>query len=284
MNFKLAEHFLAQLSEAEKELPVSPALLGELFRQTSSDSPLSLDDISGTISRDQALTAGVLSRANSAYYGFQGKISSISRAISLLGLSELRKILLFVTMSALSRKADQNVIDLGNYWEHQCLVAFLSQELGILCARDDYQELFVTGILHDLGKLMLVLYQPQVWRKVSEISAQKKVAFFQAEHEFWGLDHAVAGALVLKSWNLPEAITEAISAHHSPETAEQACAEQAMIVSLADAISYHHDREISREYHQIIGLLGLDEQKTMEAALKVSSDPGLVSLQRMLVH
>ncbi|MFP4083810.1 MAG: HDOD domain-containing protein [Desulfonatronovibrio sp.] len=281
MNHKLAEEFLLQLSEAENELPVSPELLGDLFGQTSEECCVSLDEAALTISKDQGLTSRILARANSAYYGVQGKISSISRAVNLLGLAELRKILLFVAASSLGKKTRTDIFDLRQYWDHQCFVAVLAAELGSLCGRRDSQDLFISGILHDMGKLMTALYQPLAWTRILETASRKGLSHFQAEHEFWGIDHAMAGAMTLRRWNLPEAITEPINAHHSPQSIEDTYKNQAIILNLANSISHNINNDLFQAETLPFDQIGLNAEQAMHTARQVSSDPSLPELRSL---
>lgn len=281
MNYKQAEEFLLQLSEAENELPVSPDLLGDLFQQTSEQCCVSLDEASLTISKDQGLTSRILARANSAYYGVQGKISSISRAVNLLGLSELRKILLFVSVSSLGEKTRTDIFDLRGYWDHQCFVAVLAAEMGNISGRQDSEDLFISGILHDMGKLMTALYQPRAWTRILETASSKGLSHYRAEHEFWGIDHAMAGAMVLRRWNLPEAITEPINAHHSFQNADESFRSQAIILNLADSISHNINNNLFRPETLLFDQIGLNAEQAMNAARQVSSDPSLSELSSL---
>ena len=281
-NHNQAEIFMLQLSKAENDLPVAPELLGNLFQQTSEESRFSLDQIALTITKDQGLAARILSRANSAYYGLQGQISSISRAVNLLGLAELRKILLFVTASSLSKKAQPDILDLKAYWQHQCFVAALSAEMAVLCGREDSQDLFISGILHDLGKLMIALYQPQIFVQISELAVQNNLSRFEAELEFWGIDHALTGAMVLRSWNIPETITEAINAHHDAEKSDEQFRDQARILSLANIISHNRENDFFPESSDNFDMLGLNVNNTLQTARNLSSDPSLSELRALL--
>ncbi|MFO7726754.1 MAG: HDOD domain-containing protein [Desulfonatronovibrio sp.] len=281
MNYKQAEKFLLQLSQAENELPVSPELLGDLFQQTSEQCCVSLDEASLTISKDQGLTSRILAKANSAYYGVQGKISSISRAVNLLGLAELRKILLFVTVSSLGEKTRTDIFNLREYWDHQCFVAVLAAELSNICGRQDSQDLFISGILHDMGKLMTALYQPLAWARISETALRKGLSHYQAEHEFWGIDHAMAGAMVLRRWNLPESITEPINDHHSTQNADESYKSQAIILNLADSISHNINNDLFQAETLPFDQVGLNAEQAMNAAGQVSSDPSLSELKSL---
>ncbi|WP_051617333.1 HDOD domain-containing protein [Desulfonatronovibrio hydrogenovorans] len=281
MEHEKAQFFLRKLSGIKNDLPVSAQFLGDLFRQTSPDSISSLDEIARTISRDQGLTAKVLSRANSAYYGFQAQISSISRAANLLGFFEVRKIILAVSLSDLGAKVDKTVFNLSRYWEHQCFVASLAEEIGIMCGRNDSADLFTMGILHDLGKLMVVLYASKDWLEIVKLAHMEDISLNQAEDKFWGMDHALIGAMVLRQWNFPESITEVVNWHHNPDMCDPKYLQQAEIINLADFISRNLEENTFSRVTRSFSKLGLDMDKTLSTAKTMLTGPELMELKSL---
>ncbi len=219
-----AQEFLSDLLQSMQELPYEAGLLRELFSQTSDTSPASLEAVAQTISRGQGIAARVLSMANSAYYGLQSEVASVSRAVAVLGMKEVRNLVLSLGISDVtaSRKLPRQFA-LAEYWIHQVsvgeaarLIARHAMEAG---EQVDPDTLYTAGLLHDLGKLFIAAFRPLTWAAIRSIRERDGLSDVQAEDRYWGVDHAVIAAHVLSYWNLPEELTEPISWHHQPHLA-----------------------------------------------------------------
>lgn len=241
MSHENGQQYLTKLFRTKKlDLPFSPELLQTLFAQTDDAANISLEDIAATIQRDQGLTTRMLALANSAYYGLQTEVSTVSRALMVLGLKEVRTMALALGVQALTRR--QNLpreFDLREYWMHQLAVAGTVKTLADMSPSADEvdaDQLFTAGLLHDLGKLLAALHAPDDWRAIVALAVDQRFSYIQAEDLHWGLDHGVVGALVLKSWHLPVGLTEPINWHHAPELAPEHQT-AATLLSLADELT-----------------------------------------------
>ena len=213
-------------------------MLQQLFFQTGNGSMASLEDVGETLSRDQGLTTRILSLANSAYYGLQAEVRSVPRAAAVLGMAEIRNIVLALGVNGLSSKYDMPAdFDLAGYWAHQFLVAMVSKELSRMVEVGSPDNLFTVGLLHDIGKLITALKRPDDWLAMQEAAEDGEMTDSEAEEEYWGLDHAVVGALVLRSWDLPADLVEPVNWHHSPALAPEHSAES-NLVCLADCVTH----------------------------------------------
>lgn len=230
------QQFLVQLPRIKHDLPFSPTLLRKLFTQTEERSLTPMDEIAATVSKDQGLTARLLTMANSAFYGLQAQVTNVQRAVTVLGLKEIRNMVVVLGIKALSRRhpAPQG-FDLIEYWKHQFLVGLVAKTLAKRTRKAEPENMFTAGLLHDLGKLIVALYRPEDWLAVQALKAAEKLSDIEAEERHWGLDHGVIGALVLKSWDLPAELCEAVNWHHAPAAAPEFAAEAATIC-LADAL------------------------------------------------
>lgn len=235
MSQQAAKEFLAELPAIRHDLPYSPALLTRLFAQTGEGSLTPLLEIAATIEKDQGLTAKVLGVANSAFYGLQAEVSSIVRATAVLGLNEIRAIVLSMGFRALSKSSSlPSDFELESYWRHQYVVGMLARSLAE-DAGVDADTLFTAGLLHDLGKLIVALYRPEQWEAMEALAEDQELTASVAEDRYWGVDHAVIGALVLKSWDFPPALTEPVNWHHAPDLADE-FQTPATLLALADAL------------------------------------------------
>lgn len=243
-----AQDFLSSLIQGMQELPYEPGLLRDLFSQTGENSQASLESVGMTIARGQGLAARVLSMANSAYYGLQAEVSSVSRAVAVLGLKEVRNLVLTIGISDLAAKHRlPKKFNLADYWMHQVGVAEAARLIAVHAARkgghaeqEDPDTLYTAGLLHDLGKLFIASFRPLTWAAIRTLRDAENLTDVEAEDRYWGVDHAVIAAHVLSYWNLPESLTEPISWHHQPKLADSHKRAAAMLFT-ANALL--HSRE-----------------------------------------
>lgn len=237
-NQQHGQDFLAELSNVKQDLPYSLSLLRDLFGMTGESSRASMDEIAQTIAHDQGLTTKILALANSAFYGLQAKVSSVSRAITLLGLKEIRNLVLILGAQAVTvRHTLPESFRLGPYWRHQLSVGVIARTLGEKRQVRDPDILFTAGLLHDFGKLLTALHRPVDWLAIQDLAAAQGLQHNLAEEEHWGLEHGLIGAMTLNSWNLPQELTEPLNWHHSPALAGD-FKEDAAVICVADAM--HH--------------------------------------------
>lgn len=286
MFFSKGQQFLQSLPEIGQDLPVSPVLFQQVFSATRENSTTSMEALGAVMEQDQGLAVKVLSMANSAYYGLQSQVSSVKRAVMVLGLKEVRKLLLLMSVRSLENKLNPKDLDIAAHWKHQVDVAHVAQVLAVQSGATDHDELFTAGLLHDLGKLLTAIHQPVHWRAVQKLAGKKNIPLHQAEELYWGLDHALIGAMTLKTWYLPASLTEPINWHHNPDLAQE-YAPQARLLRLADALT-HMYFEASRAvavdhgWEQDLKSLDLSPQASHLAAQEIlGSDKPTIFLQSL---
>jgi putative nucleotidyltransferase with HDIG domain len=192
-----------------------------------------VSDLEQVISRDQALTAQVLKIANSALFGRRGMVSTLSRAIILLGFKTVHSLVIAASTETFYRSTSTRFKD-KLLWEHAVAAALAAGYLARDCRYRSVEEAFLGGLLHDVGKIALDLNLAERYQGIVERVYNEGVTFIDAEREMLGFDHAEVGALVVKKWNLPEALEEAVRLHHRAMSAlvdPTLCA----IVSLANS-------------------------------------------------
>lgn len=196
------------------DLPTLPAILGKIL-DIAFDPDASATDLSAHIIHDQSLAARLLKIVNSPYYGFPKQIPDLTSAVVILGFAEIRNMVL--TASAFSTMPRSNSgYDRTKLWTHAIASAMATEE----CAKHlklETEGCFITGLLHDIGKVALdTIYPEQFFNAV--LAAQEQQRYLQeVELEVFGLDHAAAGAFLAEHWNFPTTIVEAIRFHHMPE-------------------------------------------------------------------
>ena len=170
----------------------------------------SMKELGDIVMYDQSLTIKILALVNSAYYGFSQQISSISIALSLLGMVKVKNIIVAVAMKPMmSNQVDKEL------WKHSMRVAAGCEYLANLTKIMDSDEAFIAGFVHDVGKMVLHMSNEKLYNKV--ISAVNDGAdILEAEKKYFDSDHVKTGALLAKRWQLPILLANIISYHHTP--------------------------------------------------------------------
>jgi HD-like signal output (HDOD) protein len=206
-------------------------LLGLLMDETTL--PKELEKV---LEQDPALAAKVISLSNSAFYGLATPVSTIERAILIIGFKELE----FMAMGlGLSETFDLSQVPRGfdgeGLWLHCLSVSWIARELAIITRASDPSEAMISGLLHELGIIILVSKFPQQFQQLLELT-DAGVPFFEAEASL-GLSHTVIGYLLARHWNLPEVFQEGILYHHSPRSCPGR-KETAALVCLSDSLAH----------------------------------------------
>jgi len=177
--------------------------------------------ISEYIGLDQALAALVLQISNSAYLGFGRNCTSLSDAVMRLGFIRLRSILMASSASGmLSRSLVGYRQGAGELWQHSLAVAVAAEWLAQAIGYRDAEEAYVSGLLHDIGKLMLDQFVLADYAEIVELIERYHLALWQVEEKRIGINHAMVGALVAEKWHFPAILIDAIQFHHNPSLAK----------------------------------------------------------------
>jgi len=269
MNQERIQSFLRELPKMREDLPFSPEVLKNLFVQTDNNSMASLEDVGETLSKDQGLTTRILSLANSAYYGLQAEVQSVPRAAAVLGMSEIRNIVLALGVKGLTGKYEMpKDFDLVDYWTHQFFVAMLAKEFSCMSDVGAPDNMFTVGLLHDIGKLIMAMRRPEDWQNIHDLAEAESMTDSVAEDEYWGLDHAVVGALVLKTWDLPPDLVEPVNWHHSPDLAPDH-SNESIVICLANYAAHAIEAPEGPYFSQLKAMcpdLNMDIDEVMETA------------------
>lgn len=219
-----------------EQLPPLPGAV-ERINELIADPDVSLDEVVRVISIDQSLTARILRLVNSAYYGLQRQVSTIRHALIILGLDEIRQIVLSTTVIRLfGPQKSHGGFDLLKFWEHSLGCAFAAKSIARSFHYRVTGEIFVAGLLHDIGKIIMSQYFPQEFGQIEPLVVKRGLSPWAAEKEAIGMTHGELGHLVADHWNLPYPIAEAIHHHHAPAQSTQTSLTTALI-HLADVLS-----------------------------------------------
>ncbi len=179
----------------------------------------SIKDIGQIVSQDMGMTAKVLQLVNSAFFGLTQNVSSPMQAVSILGLNTIRALALSVKVFSMVDEKDLVRYGLAEATGHCLRTGFLSKEIALLEKQDAsiVDEAFLSGVLHDCGKLMLVANLGEDYQAVIEYRKEHHVSTWEAEKTVFGATHAEVGAYLLGIWGLPESIVKAVLYHHEPQ-------------------------------------------------------------------
>lgn len=194
------------------------------------------EEIGEVINCDPALAAGILKLVNSSHYNFRSQITTVSRAITILGTQELKSLVLATSASKAFRKIATDVIDVESYWWHSVFVGIASRLIAKEMNCSSAEELFTSGLLHDAGKLIIYHLFPEESQKLVKTCFTED-EMFHKEIETFGFSHAYVGAALFLSWGLPELIRIPIQHHHQLDRATSYRKECAA-VHLANAIAH----------------------------------------------
>ena len=171
--------------------------------------------IGALIERDAGLASKSLKSANSAYYGAPGKIKTVSQAISVMGLSAVRSIVVgqayqqMTSMRGASKRFDRLV-----FWQHSLATASAARVLAKLKGWRDPEEAFLAGLLHDAGRLVMDKFLPNEFDQILTLALERVIPLRDAEREVLGYTHVEVGDLLGAEWNLPESMREPMRRHH----------------------------------------------------------------------
>ncbi len=209
-------------------LPTVPATLRRISVMLEKPR-IGLDELGRLISNDPALTTKILKMVNSAAYGFPGRISSVSHATMLLGLNVIKGLLLGVSVFELMEKT------MIGLWEHSlgCTMAarMIAQKKGL----KEPEEVSVCGLLHDIGKAVLMLQYPEQFDAAMHEAEEEGITIHEAESRYFMATHAEVGQWLIQKWHFPANLVDAIRYHHQPSLSTQSPMETA-IVHVADIL------------------------------------------------
>lgn len=220
-----------------EQLPALPEIVTDLLQNINRED-LDISVLARKIALDQTLTAKVLRYANSSYYGATGKISTIQQAITLLGMGTVRQL---ITAAALAVSFPDNRckgFDFNAFWRHSMATAVCARIMARhLHLNQDFA--FTAGLLHDIGRLVLVTRFPTEYEQAMAWRAQQDAYMLQAERTVLGVDHLQAGHALAAHWRFPEIIDHAIVGHHQPDPSQRASI--ASLINVANAIVHALD-------------------------------------------
>lgn len=223
------------IAQVEKMRPMPVNVTRILTAIDEANQPASA--IGELIGLDQALAASVLQMANSAGMGYNAECKTLNDAVMRLGLKRVKILVLGAASSGpLTRRLNGYRLGAGELWNHSVTTAMIAQWVSRYINYPDPEEAYVTGLLHDMGKLILDQYMMVDYLRLLDLMRQYKLAMWQVEEKLLGIDHPTIGSLMAKKWNFPVMLVDAIRFHHAPSLARTGH-KLGAIINIANAFS-----------------------------------------------
>jgi HD-like signal output (HDOD) protein len=239
-------------------LPTIPVLIGKILSICKNEDS-SLEDLGRLIDHDQALAERVIRAANSAVFGYSGRVRDIRQAIMFLGFTRIKSIAM--GMNVMEVFPPRNSFNLKNLWIHSYEVALIASVLSDSVSMTTPRECFLSGLLHDIGRIIFYAIDHKQFSKIITTDGM-----LEKEREFFGCTHAEAGAWFAEEACLPLEIILTTRYHHSPSQTPE-FRDSVSIISLAEALSrmvsprIEDDGLWTKEHDATLLELGIDESE-----------------------
>ena len=221
------------------QLPTLPEIAMRILDAVKQDN-FSFQGLGEIISSDPALMVKILKMANSSFYALPQKVNTIEKAISILGVCALKNIALSFVISKEFKKSGNYGFDFGYFWKRSVTTAIAADLTGKLLL-DKSDDLFVNGLLMDIGSIIMYMNHPDMYLTVLEDKRVSQLPITTIEKTIFGCDHQFVGGSALKAWGLDESIFNPVLNHHNSDTASEQYKTRSNILYIANKISgtYH---------------------------------------------
>jgi putative nucleotidyltransferase with HDIG domain len=208
--------------------------------ETCNEPRASANDLKRVISLDPVLTGRVLKLINSAYFALGKPITSLTRAVIMLGVNTVKNLALsFAIMKNIKSSGTFQAFTTHDFWLHCLGVGVVAKSLAAAKGLfpTEQEEYFVAGLLHDLGKLPLNNQFPAEYFQVCQSAGKQSEPFYISEDRRLGIDHCMVGAMIAQKWRLGESLVETLSNHHHPDDCTENSQEMVSTIALANQIA-----------------------------------------------
>lgn len=223
------------IRDEDTQLPTLPMVVQNVLTVAHSDRATA-DDLANVISKAPAIAAKTLKLVNSSYYGFANRVDSISRAVTLMGVSEIVSLTVGTSVfTSFPKKSGQLVM--RDLWLHAIATAMTAKMIAKRISHPAPERVFLAGLLHDIGKVVLDVYFSKDYEPVLLASSEQTSGLYVLEKEHLGIDHAKLAGLLITKWQFPNSLRYPVRYHHEWERCPPAQQKDAMLLALANLIS-----------------------------------------------
>lgn len=255
---------IKQIVEKVKDFPTLPTIYSALL-EVIANPRSTAQDVADVISKDQASSTKILRTVNSSIYGIRNEIDTISQAVFHLGFNEVKNLVISLSMvdmmSNTKSLVDFNVVD---FWKHSIAVGVITRFIGKLKGIRNIENYFLSGIIHDFGKLFFLKNFYKEYEQVIKIVSNEDKTIKDAEKEIFGTNHTEIGAMLAKKWALPGSIANSIQYHEEgtidgKDDVLVASVHLANIVARAMSLGNPGDHLIPRPNKKVVEYLNIEE-------------------------
>jgi len=228
------DDFLKKLSKKKIRLPEIPTVISQLNEVIAN--PLSsTQDIANVVNNSPGLAAILLKIVNSAIYGCPSRIDNLSQAVTLIGTREVYGLALYTSVISIFNKIPKEIINMNAFLRHSIASGIIARILAVHKNLPQTEQFFVSGLMHDLGRVLLYIYFPEDSFNILSYSLESDKLLYEAESEYLGCNHTHFAKYLLQHWQLPLTLENNVFYHHNPSAAQHPI--PATIVHLADIIA-----------------------------------------------
>lgn len=261
---------LQEIAANAKDVYVLPEAVTRL-KECMDDEAASIDDVAEIITFDPALAAQILKVANSALYRFPNRIETISKALQVIGTRAAYDLALAYGISHAFSDIESRIIDLDKYWEQSVSCALLAKYLAETKKCKEPERLFVAGLLHNIGELVVVAMFPDKAQRGQRFNARVSPA--ELQQGIFGFTYAQLSAELVRQWGIPSAIYEPVRHLHDPLSATATDEQRILQLSYTLALDnvypeiYPGYSNLTTQMHEPLNL----ERDDLEDALDITN-------------
>lgn len=211
----MSQKNIERLIQAIEQIPTLP-IVSQQVMLVLEDKNVSIKKLSELIEKDQALAVKILKVANSAFYATLSKVSSIDHALVILGLQEVKGILMAFSIHNFFSQTQFNGFDRERFWKHSMICSQIAKYLEQHFRVQKDETLFLAGLIHDMGKIVFDQYFHEEFLEIIDYVSTNNTGFSKAEKEILGITHYQVAAKLLQKWNFPEKLIMHVFYHHAP--------------------------------------------------------------------
>lgn len=235
------------------EFATLPALTMKILSMLENDDDLNIKELARVVETEPALSLKLIQVSNSPLFAIHGEISSIYQAILTLGLNRVTNLVLGISIFSKfvlsSKEGIKEIIE--KYWWHTSSTGMVSKSLAKRLNQSFKEYEFIGGLLHDIGKLAMMQYDIELYKKVINLVENEKMRDIDAEKEIFGVDHAEVGAGIAKTWRLPKSLAIVLQYHTAVVEAPKEYQDLVAIVNIANMLCQIWDAGFYEGYSTI---------------------------------
>ncbi len=226
---------LEKLVDKEVSLVTLPDVFHEIVEVTGNPKSSSTD-ISNVLAKDQSLSSRILRLVNSPFYGLMSKVDTLSRAVTIVGTVEITNLAMGISITSTFNDVSSELVNMHDFWEHSLSVGVVAKILATQNKMPVQERLFVGGLLHDIGRLVLLKNYSRISGKMLAFATSRPVNLYDLETKYFGFSHSELGGRLLEQWKVPQALANMVKSHHSRSSIDDSG--ETILIRLADIISH----------------------------------------------